>query len=323
MASLIGSWELDHGFITAAFSPDVTRVAVTNSGRILISDVYTGQRLVDEIGGHDFIEAWSLAFSPDGRTVAAGYDDTRIRLWDTETGKKVVEPLRRHALTVGCLAFSFDGRFLVSGSEDCAFRIWNARTGEMVREPVLPHLWPWSLCFIPGNRLAIGWADEWTLTVYDMISVTPLYKCIGHNRGVQSVSISPDGCLLASGSDDDTIRFWDPTTGTPIGEPLTGHLGPVKSIRFSPDSRYLASGSTDCSIRIWDTATKAPYGEPLLGHRGRVLDVAFTSDGKCLVSASSEGAVKTWDVHSLQIGTESRFSRTTINIPSNPSPRTN
>ncbi|KAG8793491.1 hypothetical protein FRC12_002534 [Ceratobasidium sp. 428] len=304
MVSLIGSWEFDHIAIAATFSPDVTRVAVTSRGRVLIYDIYTGQRLVDEIGGHDFIEVMSVAFSPDGRTVAAGYDDTRIRLWDLETGKKLVEPLWGHSLTVGCLAFSLDGRFLVSGSEDGALCIWNARTGEMVREPVRPALWPWSLCFIPGNRLAIGWADEWTLTVYDMMSVTPLYKCIGHNRGVHSVSISPDGRLLASGSDDYTIRFWNPASGTPIGESLKGHLGPVKSIRFSSDSRYLASGSRDCSIRIWDTVTRAPYGEPLLGHRDTVLDVAFTSDGKRLVSTSSEGAVKIWDVHSLQIGTE-------------------
>ncbi|KAG8716953.1 hypothetical protein FRC09_014975 [Ceratobasidium sp. 395] len=315
MVSLTGSWDFDHIAIAAAFSPDVTRVAVTSRGRVLIYDIYTGQRLIDELGGHDFIEVMSVAFSPDGRTVAAGYDDTRIRLWDLETGKKVVEPLWGHSLTVGCLAFSLDGRFLVSGSEDGALCIWNARTGEMIREPVRPALWPWSLCFIPGNRLAIGWADEWTLTVYDMMSVTPLYKCIGHNRGVHSVSISPDGRLLASGSDDYTIRFWNPASGTPIGEPLKGHVGPVKSIRFSPDSRYIASGSTDCSIRIWDTVTRAPYGEPLHGHRDTVLDVAFTSDGKRLVSTSSEGAIKIWDVHSLQIGTETALIHETEPSP--------
>ncbi|KAG8722280.1 hypothetical protein FRC09_006527 [Ceratobasidium sp. 395] len=282
MVSLIGSWEFDHGSIAAAFSPDVTRVAFTHRGGVFIRDIHTGQRLIDELGGHDFIEVMSVAFSPDGRTVAAGYTDARIRLWDMETGNKAVEPLWGHSLTVGCLAFSPDGRFLVSGSEECAFCIWNARTGEMVGEPVLPHLWPGALCFIPDNRLAVGGIDEWTLPAYDMNSVTVLFKCIGHNRGVHSNSAS----------------------GAPIGEPLKGHLGTVQSIRFSHDSRYIASGSWDCSIRIWDTVTRAPYGEPLLGHRGRVLDVAFTSDGKRLVSVDKQGAVKIWDAQSLQIGTE-------------------
>ncbi|KAG8795973.1 hypothetical protein FRC12_007319 [Ceratobasidium sp. 428] len=304
MVFLIGGWEFGRKVITAAFSPDVTRVAVADSGRILICDVYTGQRLIDELGGHDYVEVMSFAFSPDGRTLAAGYTDAIIRLWDTETGKKVVEPLRGHYVGVTCVAFSLDGCFIVSGSEDYTLRIWNAHTGEMVREPVRPALWPFSLCFIPDNRLAVGWYDEWTITVYDMDGVTALFKCLGHNRSAYSISISPDGRLLASGSDDYTIRFWNSTTGTPIGEPLKGHPRPIQSIRFSPDSRYITSGSWDGSIRIWDTETRALYGEPLLGHRATVLDVAFTSDEKQFVSVDKEGVVKIWDVQSLQLGAE-------------------
>jgi len=59
--------------------------------------------------------------------------------------------------------------------------------------------------------------------------------------------------MLASGSDDDTIRLWDPHTGQRIGEPLTGHTDGVTSVMFSPDGGMLASGSADFTIRLHDT----------------------------------------------------------------------
>ncbi|KAG8793501.1 hypothetical protein FRC12_002544 [Ceratobasidium sp. 428] len=269
---------------------------------ISIYDIFTGRRLIGGIGRYsDLVQP--LAFSPDGRTLAAGSDGPTICLWDTQTGNALVGPLRGHSVSLDCLAFSLDSRFLVSGSEDYTLRIWNARTGEMLRE-VRPHLWPWSLCFIHGNRLAVSWGDEWTITVYEMDSVTALFKCVGHGGIVHALSILPDGRLLASGSSDHTIRFWNPASGASIGEPLKGHLATVQSIRFSPDSRYITSGSIDRSIRMWDTETRAPFGEPLIGHLATVMDVAFTLDGKNLVSVDKEGTVKIWDVHSLQIGTE-------------------
>ena len=84
----------------------------------------------------------------------------------------------------------------------------------------------------------------------------------------------PDGrLLLASGSYDQTVRLWDPVTGAPVGEPLTGHTSLVTSVAFGtgPDGRLLlASGSYDQTVRLWDPVTGAPAGEPLTGHTTRV-----------------------------------------------------
>ena len=79
--------------------------------------------------------------------------------------------------------------------------------------------------------------------------------------------------LLASGSWDGTVRLWDPVTGAPAGDPLTGHSGRVEAVAFGvlPDGRVLlASGSGDRTVRLWDPVTGAPVGDPLTGHTGRV-----------------------------------------------------
>jgi WD40 repeat protein len=96
-----------------------------------------------------------------------------------------------------------------------------------------------------------------------------------------------------SGSDDNTVRIWDPVTGA-LTQTLEGHLGSVNSVSFSPDGRLLASGSEDNTVRLWDPATGA-LARTLEGHSGSVYSVAFSPDGRLLASGSIDNTVRLWD----------------------------
>ena len=141
------------------------------------------------------------------------------------------------------------------------------------------------------------WSRRWRR---DPITV-PLAGHTGTVTGVAAVPL-PDGrTLLATTSNDRTVRLWDPTTATPVGKPLTGHTDTVTGVAAVPlpDGRtLLATTSNDRTVRLWDPTTATPVGKPLTGHTDTVTAVAAVPlpDGRTLLATTSnDRTVRLWD----------------------------
>lgn len=117
-----------------------------------------------------------------------------------------------------------------------------------------------------------------------------------HTAPVTTVAFGPGQRTLASGGDDNTIRFWNARTRKPLGGPRSAHTAPVTTLAFSGSGRTLASGSADNTVRLWDGWARKPLGAPLSGHTAAISSVTFSPHANLLVSASHDGTIRLWDV---------------------------
>ena len=231
----------------------------------------------------------SVAFSPDGSTIATGSDDKTIRFWDARTGAPK-NTITEYTSSVRSVAFSPDGSTIATGGSDDTIRLWDARTGAHKRILTGHTSYILSVAFSPDGRTIASGSDDDTIRLWDADTGTHKNTLTGHTDKIREVAFSPDGGTLASGSYDDTIRLWDADTGAHKNT-LTGHTGDVNSVAFSPDGRTLASGSYR-EIRLWDADTGA-HKNTLTGHTDWVISVVFSPDGRTIASGSWD--ISLWD----------------------------
>jgi WD40 repeat protein len=292
-----------------AFSPD-GRMVLTGEGEaggaVTVWDARSGERVrtVARLAGLSRTVAWS----PDGRLLAAGGSGNTITLWDATTGREL-HVLKGHAQVVQSITFSPDSKTLVSGSSDKTVRLWDVGKGTEVRALSLPG--PptgakpsrgipgqvFAVAFSPdGKTLAGGGGDGVSeageLVLWDAGTGQLQRRLLGADvQQVWSVAFSPDGKLLAGGTTGGSVRLFDVRTGEVRREFCGGDQ--LRGLAIAPDGQTLAAAIRK-EVKLWDVGT-GDLKRTLRGHGNWVGSIAFSPDGKSLVSGGSDG-VRLWSL---------------------------
>jgi WD40 repeat protein len=279
-----------------AFSRDGKLLATSENAMsghpILIRDAKSGKVIRQFTDAPNLM--WTLAFSPDGRTLAGGGNGTVVCTWDTTTGKRL-HTFTGHTAVIRGVAFSPDGKILVSGS-DREVRLWNPATGKGKEAAVgsgkLEGRGAESIVFSRDGRFVAVTRDRNPLEVYDAATRRLLRSFKGHAGCLQTVAVSPNGKLIA-GCDGVAVQLWDFASGRLLRRwPGRWEFG-ADALAFSPDSKLLASVVYNV-IHLWDTTT----GEelfPRVVDQGPVRLVQLSRDGRTLAAAGGK-AVSLWDL---------------------------
>jgi WD40 repeat protein len=247
----------DRNISSIAFSPDgkdlISGMFEPKNCTVIFWDAVSGEQIktLDDpyCKDHEKKVIFDVAYSPDGKYVAAAEGEKRAVIWDLQTGEIT------HELSVGenfvySVAFSPDGKLLAAGNEDMLTTIWDVSTGSKLKTLEGHTGWVQALAFSSdGKQLLTGSADSKAI-LWNLEKGTEIFTLAGHAAGVNKVAFSPDGKLIATASDDGTAKIWDADSGSLITT-ISASAGAVTGLAFNPDGKTLATGSADGAVRFY------------------------------------------------------------------------
>ncbi len=271
-----------------AFAPD-SKIFATGSERVVhLWDVATGSNIAALEGRRFLGSINTVAFSPDGTTLAGGGSD--VHLWDVSTRTYIGILVGRG--TIRSVAFSPDGTTLAFGFPDGKVKVWDVSTQTTIASLEGHTDWVHPVAFSPDGTTIASGSDDQTVKVWDVSTRTNIATLEGHTGSVRSIAFSPDGTIIASGSHDRAVKVWDVLTQTNIAT-LEGHTDWIKSVAFSADGTVLASAESG-QIKLWNIATKTDV--VTLEGQKRINSIVFSPDGTTLASGSEDGTALLWDM---------------------------
>jgi eukaryotic-like serine/threonine-protein kinase len=234
-----------------------------------------------------------LAFSPNGRYLAAAEVGGHLRIWDVKTGREALDSASGGDSPMS-VAWMTDGAGLAVQSVDGTIQIVEASSGRVLAT--------WlsgrgqtgigSIAFSNDGKLLVTASGDQSVRVWQVSTQSLLHDLQGHTGAVVNAVFDSRGSLIASASTDHTIRLWDAATGRHL-RTFGGHSGTPCGLAFSTDGLRLASSSRDQSVKLWDVTTGLEL-QSLVGHTDWARDIAFSPDGQQLASAGYDGTVRIW-----------------------------
>jgi WD40 repeat protein len=320
-------------FKAAAFSPDGQLIATMHgvqtivgnhqsedNNRIQVWEAATGKQRFEfpAYAEHLTQGPCCLAFSPDGKKLAAAATASSLHIWDVERGREDPKQAETHHDFVRCVAYSPDGRTLASAGSDHDIALWDAATGRQ-RLRLRGHEGEVaSLAFSPDGKLlaSASHLSDQTVRLWDVATGKGLHCFVvpsvpegnGYFMGVSTwVTFTADGKGLAAGGTDRRIRLWDTATGKELfnqeirGLPARSKEGPaspnawkeyVSNVAFTPDGRVMVLSIYQTTYVVDVAANKQLF------HFEKAGVLSLSPDGKTLACSGTGGSLRLVEVAS-------------------------
>lgn len=285
----VAIWNVDGGDIQRIQKVDrqIRTVAAASDGSIAFGD-RSAITLRHADGSNRVIEnsVVALAFSPAGDRLVSGSADGAATIWFLSDGSKL--PLRGHPREVSAVAFSPGGGLVATGSGDRTVKVWDAKSGEEVAtfcgssETIL------DVAFGGDDHTVLAGGNDRRVNRWD-VNETQFWRIKGHQEPATGAVFFKDARLLASASQDKTVRIWDVDTARELWR-SPAQTEPITDVAVSPDDRLLAF-TRGGGVVLWDIAAdKELRVVPM--HDKPVRRIVFAPDGQWFATIADEPGVK-------------------------------
>jgi WD40 repeat protein len=256
---------------------------------------FTGTTFNNTVFSDTFGRVLSLAFSPDGRYLAASLAYNGLYVWEFKNAdyktSELVLSTKDNAGWMLSLAFNESSNLLVTGNEEGQTTVWEIPSGKIYDQRKSSNGELWSASFHPTQKVVATGSDNgiveiWNLTTGEIINIDHCKDGL-----IRSVVFSPDGNMLASCGKDNCVKLWELKTGRPI-KTLSGHTDWVRALAFSKDGRYIVSAGNDNRIIMWGVESGEPLQEFPAFPSGGVISLAFDSAVQLLAAAGESNIIK-------------------------------